>query len=64
MFPNEEVWEHVGIVFTKYFIIKKQNPSKIKNERSEGIKVKMKGLFDQIHKRIKILSPLIIIIVF
>ena len=46
MFPIEEFWEHVGIVFTKYFIIKKQNPSKIKNDRSEGIKEKMKGLVD------------------
>ena len=47
MFPIEEFWEHVGIVFTKYFITKKkQNPSKIKKERSEGIKEKMKGLVD------------------
>ena len=51
MFPIEEFWEHVGIVFTKYFINKKQNPSKIKKERSEGIKEKMKGVVDQIHKR-------------
>ena len=53
MFPIEEFWEHVGIVFTKYFIKKKQNPLKIKNERSEGIKEKMKGLVEEIHKKNK-----------
>ena len=58
MFPIEDFWEHVGIVFTKYFIKKKQDALKIKKEKSEGIKEKMKALIDQIHNKNKnIKSP-------